>query len=407
MNIQTETEFPSLKPRDVNPKAQTKRTAVRTVSRRSSISSMSTASIGLERTQERATQFIVEDAVCRCFLFCRCRNCAKKQIGFTKKNWNDLSRFPCKRATKVMAGTEVELLHVRAYGNSGDVRAYVISTDEESGRYFKGWVHPSSVTGVFSKNCSTGRTKVQKKRKRVARQAEPIWEEEEDFFVDETPLYRFHEKVVCRISSTSPWMAGDVITEKPLTIRPEGWEKALPWETENLKKFPQSKFIAVQSIPVRVNEKTESWVKTTLQKGTTLGVVEMKGFEGRINEPVCGWVTMRDDHQLNVLEESYDLNRRINPTIYLSNLSQESTVGSIAQALRNLGEGFSTIPKRIEIQAMEDGRATATISFSVVAGGRKLVNRTLTIDGQEIFCTWCVNYLRFKAAQSLRKEQAI
>lgn len=405
MNINKEDEFPSLKPRD-EIKSHSKRT--RSASRRSSISSMSTTSIGLERrTEKRTWQFTLENAVCRRFLFCKCRNCSKNHIGFTKKNWNDLSRFPCNKAMKVSVGTEVKVIHVKPYGNSGDVRAYVkylICDDdfeEVEPEYFKGWVHPDCVNVV-----AVHATKFQKKRKRVAR---PVFaQEEEAFFVDETPKFRFHEKVLCRISSSSPWMAGDVVTVRPLTVRPESWEKALPWEIENLEKFPQSKFIAVQNMPVRVNERTESGVKTTLPKGTNLGFVEMKGFEGRINEPVCGWVTMRDDHQLNVLEENYVSDRRIYPTVYLSNLPASSTFGSIAQAVRDLGQGFSTIPKNIETHTMEDGRVFGTVSFSVAAGGKKLVNKALTIDGQEVYCSWCVHYLRFKAKQDLlRKESAI
>jgi len=412
MNINKEDEFPSLKPRD-EIKSRAKRT--RSASRRSSISSMSTTSIGLERrTEKRTWQFTSENAVCRRFLSCRCRNCSKRHIGFSKKNWNDLSRFPCNKAEKVSFGTEVKVIRVEPYGNSGDMRAYVkfvigwteVETEDEKPElpepiYFMGWVHPDCVNVV-----SVHATKFQKKRKRVARPVHA--KEEEAFIVDETPKFRFHEKVLCRISSTSPWMAGDVVTVKPLTVRPESWEKALPWEIENLEKFPQSKFIAVQNLPVRVNERTVSGVKTTLPKGTNLGFVEMKGFEGRINEPVCGWVTMRNDHQLNVLEENYVSDRRIYPTVYLSNLPATATFGSIAQAVRDLGQGFSTIPKNIEVKTMMDGRVYGTVTLSTVAGGKKLVNKALIIDGQEVYCSWCVHYLRFKAKQDLlRKESAI
>lgn len=415
MNLNIDTDFPALVSRS-NAKSCSKKRATRAHSRRSSISSMSTTSIGLERkTEKQTTQFLLENAVCRRHLFCKCRYCAKTHIGFTKKNWNDLKRFPCKKAQKVRAGTEVKVLHIKPYGNSGDLRAYVVSVPEEEVEEeelqqeveeFKGWVHPDCINVVPVHLADTSRSaQKQKQRKRVAR---PVFEEKETLRVNETPMFRFREKVLCRVSPIDPWMVGDVVTEKPLSVRPENWEIAHSWEIENLKKFPQSKFIAVQSIPVRVSEDPKSYAKTTLPKGTTLGVVEMKGFEGRINEPVCGWVSMRGDHQLNVLELGYESNRRIYPTIYMSNLPKSCSSASVVQTIQKLGGGFSSIPKRVEINTMEDGRVCGSVSFSVQAGGKKLVNRILVIDGQEVYCTWCVNYLRYKAKQDLlRKGHAI
>merc|ERR1712217_665676 len=86
----------------------------------------------------------------------------------------------------------------------------------------------------------------------------------------------------------------------------------------------------------------KSFVKTTLPKGTTLSVVEMTGFEGRITEPVSGYISMRTNQALNVVEDDYQF-EPVEPRVFIGNLPTNVERADIFQGFQELGEGL--LPK--------------------------------------------------------------
>merc|ERR1712039_912240 len=160
--------------------------------------------------------------------------------------------------------------------------------------------------------------------------------------------------------------------------------------------------MGVRDMPVRVNQKEASFVQTTLRKGTTFGVVEMKGNEARITLPVCGWVKMRTLYDVNAVEESYSLpSEQMYPCIFLGNLQTDTTSQAVASAISGLGEGFMPSGITIFPSSGQNSGVFAKVWFDSHVAGNQLVGRKITINAQEVACFWCIDYLRFKAKQEL------
>lgn len=416
MSSMKDEEFPPLQTRKKDPPRYLTNTPSSS-SRRSSVSSQSSAALGVPFKLSSKQRVLTENAVCRKFMFCKCKKCTQKNFGaLSKQKWNNLRRYPCQKAKKLVRGTECEVLYQRRYGNQGDMLAYVVGFDE-NWKKFKGWVHPDAVGGVnmvkFALEQKSSRTALSRKKIQPAVR-KPFNTPQDDFFSPEDSfvapvekvesMYKFRELVLCREYLGCPWVPAEVTTESPFKIKPQGSSKASTWDLRNVKKYPQSKFISVRDMPVRVNQNEASFVQTILPKGTTIGVVklvEMKNSEARITSPVCGWVTLRTLYEVNAVEESYSLpSEQMHPCIFIGHLANGTTSQAVASAISGLGEGF--MPSGIQLFPVGgDNGLAAKVWFDSHVAGNQLAGRKLIVHGREVVCFWCIDYLRYKAKQEL------
>lgn len=389
-------------------------------SRRSSISSISSTSICLNEGSTEfdlkqtisASKALVQDAVCRQRMFCKCQEC-KQHVGLLKKRkWNNLSRYPCKNAFSLEENDVVKIKWMRNYGKKGPLMVFVFVVEPETRCDQQGWIHPDALGGVEAvrsalreKETALTVRSLKKSFRNHSRQQNRTPVKTTATFVTEPAViptyqsqYQFNEMVLARDALGHRWYRAEVVATNPLELKSSGWEGTRLFDERNVKKFPASKFVAVQSITVRTQRHVKSFVKNTLPKGTVLDVVQMDGEFARITSPECGWVQMRTPHKLFAIEENYQF-KLTYPRMFLGGLSLETNSSDIAMALQKVN-GVVLISK---IERFVSGDSLcAYVHLKKPSDYRKLAGQKIIAREREISCELCINYLRCKAALELR-----
>lgn len=204
-------------------------------------------------------------------------------------------------------------------------------------------------------------------------------------------LFQQGEVVLCR-NSLGEWVQGEVQNEIPLLILATGSSKPCTFAFKDVKKFPTRKFRALADIDVRTVSVVDSWnSKATLKKGTIISVAYVEGFQGRITAPVVGWVTMRNKHSLNVIEQDYTLVER-KPIVFINGIPSHLTELQLTTMLQQ--NAFVT-PESILFQKKGE-EFRAVVELAGHASGVSLVELgEVTLDSSHrLTFSWEMNYLR-------------
>lgn len=388
-------------------------------SRRSSISSVSSMSIcqnvGTEQDMEPWFVELVQDVVCRRFMFCRCEKCITNQVVMNKRKWNSLKKFPCEDAVILRKYDIVKVIRMKNYGRRGEVRAFVL-TSEEDGTEISGWVHPDCLGGVEAVRFALEQKKVADNLRLLKKDfqnatnsiEEPVQQQDVERkqiarFVPAPTApkskYQFKELVLARDALGHPWYRAEVLSTNPLTLKSGEFDGGRVFDERNVKKHPTSNFVVVRAMKVRTAENPGSFVKTALRKGTVVGVVKMNGYHAQITSPVCGWVQMRTADDLHAIEQNYKF-QMLKPRLFLGGLPAGANRTTITRGLQKL-QG-DVLPSNIEI-FLQGENLCAFVSLMKPSHYKKVAAQNILVNGQRVNCDWCINYLRCKAARELRR----
>lgn len=369
-------------------------------------SSVSTASIGAVDEDVRKIQcgdyYLPETATMRPFFKCRCRKCLNTIP--IKGGWESA----CDKSLSVSRGTSVQvtdskILKVRYYVDEEDkfywtkysvaMIKYTIAKETITGIQHlrrSGWV----LTSVLRRRFSTSQSLLRAPARQVYvdRSRSPSMAPE--------PMYEFGDLVEVRTDTSGKWFRGEVKSEKPLLILVEGASRAERFHSTAVRSCTAARqFVCTEDIAVRKQKQVDNWSVQTLKKGTTIGVVHMDGFEGRIVSPVQGWITMRDSHSVNVVEAGFTHSPQ-RPTIIVKNLPGDITISELK---RNLTYRGLVVPKTVEMQSRGDEfRALVTLTSRRETGvalvDKKFVSVGNESEGKRATVCWDMRYLKNRAA---------
>jgi len=386
------------------------------VSRRSSVSSVSSQAMSVATKEPAAKPWlmeIVEEAVCRRHTFCKCEVCSQRSSVLNKRKWNNLTRFPCNDATILYEQDIVKVIHMTSYGKRGETRVFVF-TQEADGTKVEGWVHPDCLGGKKAVRAALEQKKVAETLKQLKRDfktakhfPEPVQQHESckpvarlvPEPVAPKSKYQFKEMVLARNALGEQWYRAEVVSTNPLTLKRPEWQSGVVFDERNVKKHPTSKFVAVRAMEVRTNEHPKSFVKKTLPKGTVVGVVQMNGHYARINTPECGWVQMRSSDALYAIEQNYEF-KLVKQRFFLGGLPSTANRTNVTRALQKL-DGV-VLPSHIQFFRQGDNFC-AYLYLMRSSHYKQVVRKTIEVNGHKVSCDWCINYLRCQAARELRR----
>merc|ERR1719168_305091 len=183
---------------------------------------------------------LVQDVVCRRFMFCRCEKCITNQVVMNKRKWNSLKKFPCNDAIILRKYDLVKVTRMKNYGRRGEVRAFVL-TSEEDGTEISGWVHPDCLGGEQAVRFALEQKKV----------ADNLRLLKKDF---QNATNSVEEPVHARDALGHPWYRAEVLSTNPLTLKSGEFDGGRIFDERNVKKHPTSNFVAVKAMKVRTAE---------------------------------------------------------------------------------------------------------------------------------------------------------
>lgn len=394
-------EFPALET------LKTTRSTMSTERSPSALSSVSTTSIGAfpsARTKvtklEKGTYFNPTEIWVRPFLSCRCDLCRERGNGYPREEeWERCHKvhFHCEAFTIDVSKSKV-VHHRTAKGHEKFSVAYVFG--KSGNAEIRGWVRSKNLkrrAAVRDENTLqrghyiTGRSAAEVDRSRspsVCSSASSMLP---------PALYQFGELVLCRIPS-GEWVRGEVQSEFPLEILTAGENRPRRFTFHNVKKYPVRKFVALEALEVRTCAANDNWgSKCTLKRGTSIDVAYIQGYEGRITAPVAGWITVRNEHCLSVIEKDYVFSPRL-PTLLINNIPASTTE---VQLTRMMQHNAYVTPTSIQFQQNGD-QFRAVVQFRSRAAALGLVKLgEVCLDGKHTLTfKWEMNYLRSKAAES-------
>lgn len=430
------------------------------ISRRSSISSNSSFSVGSDSSQQAGRQTVSDawtvtigdEAVCRRSLFCKCKECVRRQPGaLSKRKWNNLSKCPCEEAVLLERGDTAKLVSERNYGKKGEVMVFVVATQKREKRVVtwvcrytgkkvtqkrkphwgckkwdakfetktltttvEGWVHSDNLGGLQAVRQALQQKEIAKNLKalrknfgnassnRCKRKPVPAFAPET---VRPAPQrfqskYQFSELVLARDALGHPWYQAEVASLNPLKLKSYNWDGVQVFDERNVKKHPSTKFIVVQN---KMNVRTQehgSFVKTSVPKGTVLDVVQMRGFNARITSPVVGWVQMRTMSKLNAVEQDYTPKKRA-PTLFIGGLPLDTTPLDVAVALQRV-DG-AVVPSRTNL-FRSGASLCAQVNLIRSTSFKKVAGKQIVVKGQTASCEYCLEYLRSQAVREFGLE---
>jgi len=425
-------DFPALGKKTVG--TQTKRTRSS-----SALSSQSSTSAGyncppvkrsVKTVIRKGNYYINERATLRPFLDCRCHNCEDYGRGtwLRESQWT----MSCRKAHPVCSGTAVRVLKSKVVHHKVEVKdsqgrsfrpkkfvhehfsvAQIELEDKNdyfgiSGRDYegydilvtKGWVMSKTLRNRIrsasrvSDSGSTFLATSNVKRENIvdrSRSVSVATSVAEPVFCNGEPV-----KVQ---NMAGEWVDAVVKSENPLKVRMAGDDPTVyPVHLDFIKKCPTRKFRLTCDVKVRSTEFVDKWDRiATLKKGTVVSITHMSGYEGRITAPVCGWITMRSKHSLNVVEPDWKLVDQ-KPTIIVTNLPSSITEAKLVRELRL--KAYCD-PESVEFQKKGDKfRAVIEVGYGT---GCKLVDQeTMELfNGWNVSFKWSMNFLRNHAAQNL------
>jgi len=410
-------QFPSLGKKTVG--TQTRRT--RSSSALSSQSSMSAGNCPPVKKVKKSVRteihkgdyYTSECAVLRPFLLCRCQNCEDYGQWLRERQWTS----SCRKSWPVVSGTPVRVLKSKVVHHKVEVKtsrgtsyqpkkfkherfSIALIELEDSNDYFgitgtdyhgndiyltKGWIMSKtlkvrggirSASRVSESGSYLTTSNVQREvvdRSRSVSVATSVVE----------PVFCYGEPVKVQ-NMAGDWVDAVVKCENPLKVRMEGDDTTeYPVHLDFVKKYPARKWRLTCDAKVRSTEHVDKWdTIATLKKGTVVSITHMSGYEGRITAPICGWITMRSKHRLNVVEPDWKFVEQ-KPTIIVKNLPANITEAKLVRELRFKAH---CDPTSVEFQKKgEKFRAVIEVGYQT---GCQLVNQKT----MEVWCGWNVTF---------------
>jgi len=377
-------------------------------------SSMSSSSVGAFRDQKtkqveripKGTYKVVDDLIVRPHLHCRCEYCGAEWL--TEGEW---AKGKCQKATKVPVGScsTVQVLNSKIIHNRIGFKHYTFSvariqckavfknkkTGQTKTKQVKGW--------CFSKCLGYGMTHKKSIRSESTTRSDDDIREEVDRSRSNSvassfiPTHGFvlGEPVLTKVGDN--WVKAVVREVHPFMVAVEDGANQLKPHISTVKKMPTRNFVLTRDVDVRNTQLDDKWaVKTgVLKKGQTIAAYT-SGFDGYVAS-VGGWITMRTEHSLNVVNETFVPAKQA-PTLFVTNLPEDLT----EQELREkLWREFQVSPTSIQFQS--NGTAVRAVLTCVVhSEALELAERkTFQIRfGWNLLFSWDLQYLQNKAYSS-------
>jgi hypothetical protein len=372
-------------------------------------SSVSTTSIGAVNEDVGKVQcgdyFLTETATVRPFFKCRCRECLNSIP--IKGGWENVCEksFTASRGVTVQV-TDSKVLKVRYYVDEEDkyywskyaVAMIRIESDSIARRHRRsGWV----LTSVLRRRFSTSQSLLRAPARQVFvdRSRSPSMAPES--------MFEFGDLVEVRTDTSGKWFRGEVKQENPLLILVEGASRAERFHSTAVRPCVSARqFVATEDLAVRKQKQVDNWNTQILKKGTTVSVVYMDGYEGRIVSPVQGWISMRTLHSVNVVETGFTCAPQ-KPTIIVKNLPGDITISELK---RNLIYRGMVTPETVEMQSRGDEfRALVTLSCNRKTAAALVDKKFVSIgnesDGKRATVCWDMRYLKNRAAWKLQTRK--
>jgi hypothetical protein len=367
-------------------------------------SSVSTTSIGAVDEEVRRIQcgdyLLTKTATIRPYFKCRCSHCLDSIP--LKEGWENV----CKKSFTASRGASVQVidskvLKVSYYVDEEDkyywTKYAVAKIRSDTNKRVRGWVLTSVLERRFSKSQSLLRAPA--KQVYVDRSRSPSMAPESSF--------EFGELVEVRADTSGKWFRGEVKQENPLMILVEGASRAQRFHPTAVRSCVAARqFVATEDLAVRKQKQIDNWSTQILEKGTTIGVVYMDGYEGRIVSPVQGWISMRTRHSVNVVETGFTPAPQ-KPTIIVKNLPGDITISELK---RNLHHGGMVVPETVEMQSRGDEfRALVTLACNRKTAAALVDKKFISVgnesEGRQATVCWDMRYLKNRAAWKLQQTR--
>jgi len=199
-------------------------------------------------------------------------------------------------------------------------------------------------------------------------------------------------------TDSGDWADALVKCENPLKVMNVGYNTVYPIHLQHIKKYPARKFVLTSNAKVRSTEFVDKWAPIhTLKKGTVVSITHMSGYEGRITAPVCGWITMRSKHSLNMVEKDWKFVEQ-KPTIIVKNLPADITEDKLTRKLRL--KAYCE-PESVVFQRQGD-KFRAVIEVGYETGCQLVERKTLEVSyGWNVHFKWDMDFLQNRAAKNL------
>jgi len=371
-------------------------------------SSVSSSSIGAFRDQKtrrvevlsKGTYIGVEDLIVRPHLRCHCERCGTERL--TESAW---ASKRCQRAfTKAVDSGFVckvldsKVIHHRVGFKHSKFSVARIQWEEEREvvkdgktttevKIIRGW--------CFSKCLQeTHKQRISESTARSVSNSPEVDRSRSNSVASSfrSSPFMLGEPVLVRIEDGVKQEKAFVRNVTPLQVVVEGTGQVVS-HVGRVTKLKTRNFVVTRDVSVRENQIDDGWtVKTSvLKKGTTIAVSYTSGHDGFVTSPVCGWITMRSEHSLNVVNENYVYQEQ-NPTIFVKNLPGDLTE---AQLRKKLLWKLQVNPKDIRFES--NGtlyRAVLTLVSHIEA--LKLVERKAfeIHHGWNLSFSWDLRYLQ-------------
>jgi hypothetical protein len=363
----------------------------------SALSSQSSASAG-SRSPSKSVQreisngdYLTSDcAVLRPYLKCFCETCGSEWLR--EHEWT----MRCEKACSVKKGTPVRVVQSKVVhhkvGHKHERFSIALIEMQDPYDRLRGWVMSKTLKvrgGIRSESAlrqSAYRT-ANRSRSRSVSVATSVQES----------VFQYGELVLVQTQG-GDWVDAEIKSTNPLRVNLKGHSEVWPVHIEFVKKYPARKFMLTQDVKVRSTEKVDNWKPVaTLKKGTVVSITHMSGYEGRITAPVCGWVTMRSKHSLNMISKDWKFAEQ-KPTIIVENLPSSMTRAKLTRALAWEGDCGAEV---VEFQR-KGNEMRAFVQVDYPTGCQLVDGKTLDIfSGWTVTFKWSMGYLQNRAASNL------
>jgi len=342
---------------------------------------------------------VVDDLIVRPHLKCRCEYCGSEWL--TEGEW---SKAKCQKAAIISVGSisTVKVLNSKVVHNKVGFKVQKFSIalveGEDDIGDFRGW--------CLSKCLAYGVTHHQKIRSESTVPSVEFHREVDrsrsnsvaSSFRQTTDVTGFMlgEPVLANVDGVN-WVKAVIRDVNPLTAAVQRTGQSVS-HISKIKKMPTRNFVVARDIPIRNTELNDKWAVKTgeLKKGTVIAAFP-SGHEGYVTSPICGWITMRSEHSLNVINQSF-VPAKQEPKIFVKNLPEDLTEAELRQ---NLFDKLMIYPKTIQFQS--NGTSfRAAITFVCHAEALELAEqKTFEIrHGWNLGFDWDLQYLQNHALSS-------
>lgn len=280
----------------------------------------------------QGTYFAVEDLILRPYLRCRCEGCGTDWL--TEREWVE---GKCRRTQTISEPgfvckvLESKVVHHKVGSKHSEFSVARIQWEEQRETEtvtFQRWCLSNSLfrkheirsTSTASSNVDSRQEVGRSRSHSVASSYIP------------TSAFMLGEPVLAK-TDTVEWKKATVQTVDPLKVVVEGTGEVVS-HLSKVKKMTTRNFLVTRDISVRDAQLNDNWAVTTgtLKKGTTIAVCYTSGYEGFVTSPVCGWITMRSAHSVNVVKGDF-VPQEQKPTLFVNHLPGDLTQAELSEKL--------------------------------------------------------------------------